>query len=272
MSGGDAQAAPAAQEPATDGAVTVAVANGIATIVLDRPAKHNAITPAMASELAAHCREVDARDDVRVVVVRGAGERAFSAGSDLKALAEDRGVWAFRNRIEYAAVVRDIRKPVIALLHGWVLGGGLEIALAADVRIAGSSARLGAPEVTRGWVGGGGASQILPRMVGAGRALHLLLSGDTVTAEEALRLGLVEELLDDAAADARALAYAARLAAHSPVATQAVKAAVRAALEMPYSAGIRYENELHVVCMQAADATEGLRAFAEKRSARYSGS
>jgi enoyl-CoA hydratase len=253
------------------GQVTLAVADHIATVTLDRPDKHNAITPAMASELADHCKTVDADDDVRVVLVRGGGERAFSAGSDLKALAENRGVWAFRNRIEYAAVVRDIRKPVVALLHGWVLGGGLEIALAADVRIAGRSARLGAPEVTRGWVGGGGASQILPRLAGAGRAMHLLLSGDPVTAEQALKMGLVEEVLDDADADARAFEYAAKVAAHSPVATQAVKAAVRAALEMPYSAGIRYENELHVVCMQAHDAAEGLEAFAQKRDARFKG-
>lgn len=254
-----------------NGQVTLTIAEHVATITLDRPEKHNAITPAMAAQLAGHCREVDTRDDVRVVLVRGAGERAFSAGSDLKALAEDRGVWAFRNRIEYAAVLRDIRKPVIALLHGWVLGGGLEMALAADVRIAGCSARLGAPEVTRGWVGGGGASQILPRLVGVGRAMHLLLSGDPVTAEQGLQMGLVEEVLDDAAAAARALAYARRVAAHSPVATQAVKAAVRAALEMPYSAGIRYENELHVVCMQARDAAEGLAAFAEKRDALFRG-
>lgn len=253
------------------GQVTLTVAAQIATITLARPDKHNAITPAMAAQLAGHCKEVDVRDDVRVVLVRGGGKRAFSAGSDLKALAEDRGVWAFRNRIEYAAVVRDIRKPVIALLHGWVLGGGLEIALAADVRIAGRSARLGAPEVTRGWVGGGGASQTLPRLVGVGRAMHLLLSGDSITAEQALQMGLVEEVLDDAAADGRALEYAQRVAAHSPVATQAVKAAVRAALEMPYSAGMRYENELHVVCMQARDAAEGLEAFAQKRGAHFQG-
>lgn len=253
------------------GNVTLEVAQHVATIVLDRPDKHNAITPAMAAQLAGVCKDVDTRDDVRVVLIRGAGERAFSAGSDLKALAEDRGVWAFRNRIEYAAVVRDIRKPVIAQLHGWVLGGGLEIALAADVRIAGRSAKLGAPEVTRGWLGGGGASQILPRLAGAGRAMHLLLSGDPVDAEQALRMGLVEEVLDDADAGPRALALANRIAAHSPVATQAVKAAVRAALEMPYSAGIRYENELHVVCMQARDAAEGLSAFAEKRGANFQG-
>jgi len=254
-----------------NGQVSLAVDAWVATITLDRPAKHNAITPAMAAELAGHCREVDARDDVRVVLLRGAGERAFSAGSDLTALAEDRGVWAFRNRIEYAAVVRDIRKPVVALLRGWVLGGGLEIALAADVRIAGRSARLGAPEVTRGWLGGGGASQILPRLAGAGRAMHLLLSGEPVSAEQALQMGLVEEVLDDGALDARALAYARAVAAHSPIATQAVKAAVRAALEMPYSAGIRYENELHVVCMQARDAAEGLAAFAARRDADFKG-
>jgi enoyl-CoA hydratase len=208
---------------------------------------------------------------VRVVLIRGAGARAFSAGSDLNALAEERGVWDFRNRIEYAAVVREIRKPVVALLHGWVLGGGLEIALAADVRIAARSAKLGAPEVTRGWVGGGGASQVLPRMVGAGRAMHLLLSGEPVSAEQALAMGLVEEVVDDALADERAFAYAKKIAAHSPIATQAVKAAVRAALEMPLSAGIRYENELHVVCMQAQDRAEGIEAFQQKRNADFKG-
>ena len=254
-----------------NGTVRLGVAGHVATIVIDRPDKMNAITPAMAGELAGICREVDADDAVRAVLIRGAGERAFSAGSDLNALGEARGVWQFRNRIEYAAVVRDIRKPVVAFLQGWVLGGGLEIALAADVRIAASSARLGAPEVKRGWLGGGGASQILPRLVGAGRAMHLLLSGEPVSAEEALRIGLVEEVLDDAAAWARAEAYAAQLAALSPVATQAVKAAVRAALEMPYSAGIRYENELHVVCMQSRDSSEGISAFQEKREGRFDG-
>ncbi len=243
----------------------------VATITLNRPEKHNAITPAMAAQLAAHCRAVDADEDVRVVLLRGGGERAFSAGSDLNALAEDRGVWAFRNRIEYAAVVRDIRKPVIAHLQGWVLGGGLEIALAADLRIAGRSARLGAPEVTRGWLGGGGASQMLPRLVGVGQAMHLLLTGEHITAEHARHLGLVEEVLDDADALPRAQALARQIAAHSPVATQAVKAAVRAALEMPLSAGIRYENELHVVNMQAKDRFEGIAAFQQKRDADFKG-
>ena len=107
-------------------------------------------------------------------------------------------VMAFRDRIEYAALVRDIKKPVIAALKGWVLGGGMEIAISADIRICGRSAKIGGPEVTRGWIGGGGASQMLPRLIGVGQAMRLLLTGDPVDAETALRLGLVEEVVDDA--------------------------------------------------------------------------
>lgn len=252
-----------------DGRVTLEVAARVATITLDRPRKHNAITPAMAAQLSQACRSADEDPQVRVVVLRGAGDRAFSAGSDLNALGEVQGVWAFRNRIEYAAVVRAIRKPVVAQLRGWVLGGGLEMAIAADVRIAGRSAKLGAPEVTRGWVGGGGASQVLPRLVGMGRAMHLLLAGHHIGADEALSMGLVEEVVDDAQLDERVRAYASTLAQHSPVATQAVKAAVRAAAEMPLSSGIQYENELHVVCMQENDRAEGIAAFQQKRDGKF---
>ena len=132
------------------GRVEFSVSAGVASIVLARPDKHNAITPDMAQELGRACREVDASDTVRVAVISGAGEKAFSAGSDLNNLADVTDIWEFRNRLEYAAVVRDIRKPVIAALKGWVLGGGMEIALAADVRVAGRSARIGGPEVSRG--------------------------------------------------------------------------------------------------------------------------
>ena len=251
------------------GTIRVAVDAAIATITIDRPEKHNAITPDMARELAEICRSVDADPAVRVVVIRGQGEKAFSAGSDLNALAGDRDVWEFRNRIEYAAVVRNVRKPVVAALQGWVLGGGLEIALSADVRIAGRSARFGAPEVKRGWLGGGGASQMLPRLIGAGAAMHILLSGDTLQADQAMRLGLIEELVEDAEVFERAHAYAALLATHSAVATQAVKAAVRAALDKPFTSGIQYENELHVICMQSHGRKEGIEAFQQKRDGRF---
>lgn len=254
------------------GSIRYIAAEGIARIVIDRPEKHNAITPEMARDLRDACTEVDRDDAVRVAIISGGGERSFSAGSDMNALAELTDAWAFRNRIEYAAVVRDIRKPVIAALRGWVLGGGMEIALAADIRVAAASARIGGPEVTRGWLGGGGASQMLPRLIGYGQAMRLLLTGDPVDAETALRIGLVEEVVDDADLISRVNDLAEKIASFSPIATQSLKAAIRAALSMPLEAGLRYENELHVICMSAKDRKEGVKAFQEKRPATFSGS
>ncbi|TCT05709.1 enoyl-CoA hydratase/isomerase family protein [Aquabacter spiritensis] len=250
----------------SDGAIRIERDGPVARLVIDRPRKHNAITPEMARSLGAACAALDADDAVRVAVITGGGTRAFSAGSDMNALGEITDLWAFRNRVEYAAVVRDMRKPVIAALRGWVLGGGLEIALAADIRIAAADARLGAPEVTRGWVGGGGASQMLPRLVGYGQAMRLLLTGEPVDAIEALRIGLVEEVVPDADLEARVAALAARIAGFSPVATQAVKAATRAALSMPLEAGIRHENELHVICMSDRGRHEGIAAFQARKA------
>jgi enoyl-CoA hydratase len=230
----------------------------------------NAITREMSLALAEHCAAIDRDAGIRAVVIRGEGARAFSAGSDLDALAEP-DPWALRKRVEYAALVRNLDKPVIAALRGWVLGGGLEIALGADIRIAGRGARLGAPEVTRGWIGGGAASQMLPRLVGYGQAMKMLLSGEPIDADRALAIGLVEEVVDDDAVEARADALAATIASYSPIATQAVKAAVRAALAMPLDAGIRYENELHSLCFAARDHLEGIRAFQERRAADFGG-
>lgn len=245
--------------------------DGVGQIVLNRPDKHNAITPEMARELQRVCRAIDDDDRIRAVTIAGAGERAFSAGSDLNTLVDMSDLWGFRNRVEYAAAVRDIRKPVIAALKGWVLGGGMEMALAADIRIAGRGAKIGGPEVTRGWVGAGGASQMLPRLVGYGQAMRLLLTGEHVDAETALRIGLVEEVVEDAHVLERATELAAKIASFSPIATQAVKAATRAALSTPLEAGLRYENDVQVICMAAKDRVEGIRAFQERREANFRG-
>jgi enoyl-CoA hydratase/carnithine racemase len=234
-----------------DGEVTLAAAEGVAVLTLDRPAKHNAITNAMAEQLAGHARAVNADDAVRAVLLKGAGERAFCAGMDLKAIEAFPTAWDFRHRPDYPGAVRSIRKPVVAAVKGWALGGGFELALAADLRIAGRSARIGFPEVTRGWVGGGGASQMLPRLVGLGTAMRLLLTGDQVEAEEALRLHLVEQVVEDAALEETAMALCRKLAALPPVAVQAVKAAVRQSLEAPLAAGLAYENEMNVLCLAA---------------------
>ena len=251
------------------GRIGLDVADGIARILIDRPDKMNAILPEMVLELQRVCQAVNDDAKVRVATIMGAGERAFSAGSDLNVLADLTDVMAFRDRIEYAALVRDIRKPVIAGLKGWVLGGGMEIAIAADIRVAGRSAKIGGPEVTRGWIGGGGASQMLPRLVGIGQAMKMLLTGDPVDAETALRIGLVEEVVDDAAVEGRVMEMAKKIASFSPVATVAVKAGVRAAISMSLEQGLAYENELHTICMSDSARHEGIKAFQEKREGKF---
>ncbi|HXX83242.1 MAG TPA: enoyl-CoA hydratase/isomerase family protein [Casimicrobiaceae bacterium] len=249
--------------------IALTIDEGVAILTLNRPEKLNAITPDMAAAIQEHCAAVDRDDSVRVLLVRGAGERAFCAGSDLNALAEYPSSWKFRNRVEYATAVRDVRKPVVAALKGWVLGGGCEIALSADIRVAGASARCGFPEVKRGWVGGGGASQMLPRLIGYGQAMRLLLTGEAIDAQEALRLGLVELLVADAEVDARALALCRQIASYSPVAVEAVKASVRMALIAPLDGGLRYENEMNALCFAAGDHLEGIRAFQQNRPAQF---
>jgi enoyl-CoA hydratase/carnithine racemase len=247
-----------------DGAVTLQRMEGVAVLTLDRPAKHNAITNAMAEQLAAHARAIDADGGLRAVLLKGAGERAFCAGMDLKAIEAFPTAWDFRHRPDYPGAVRGIRKPVVAAVKGWALGGGFELALACDIRVAGRSTRIGFPEVTRGWVGGGGASQMLPRLVGLGQAMRLLLTGEQVEAEEALRLRLVEQVVEDAALEETAMALCRRLAALPPVAVQAVKASVRQSLETPLSAGLAYENEMNVLCLaslrEGAPLREGARS------------
>jgi enoyl-CoA hydratase len=228
----------------------------VAEIVLNRPAKLNAVTPAMAATLEVLCRQIDRDDEVRAVLVRGAGGRAFCAGSDLNALAEYKTPWNFRNRLEYSTFLREMRKPVVAAVHGWVLGGGAELALSADIRVMGRGAKFGFPEVQRGWVGGGGASQLLPRLVGYGRAMRLLL-------------GLVEYLVEDEAVEDTARALCRKLAGFSPVAVESVKASVRMALTSTLPAGLKYENEMNTLCFAAGDHMEGIRAFREKRDAEF---
>ena len=248
------------------GHIVMNLHGAVAEIVIQRPEKMNAITPAMSEELARLCSQINGNDAIHAVLLRGEGERAFSAGSDLHSLDSYATAWDFRHRVEYGTQIREIRKPVVAALHGWVLGGGLELMLGADLRVAGSSAKFGAPEVVRGWVGGGGATQMLPRLVGYGQAMRLLLTGDPIDAPEAYSLGLVEYLVDDGAVNQTAMDLCRKLAAYSPLAVQSVKAAVRAALSMPLEAGVKYENELTCLCFASGNYREGSSAFSGKRT------
>jgi enoyl-CoA hydratase len=162
-------------------------------------------------------------------------------------------------------------KPVIAAVNGFCLGGGMELALACDIRIASATAKFGQPEVNLGIIPGGGATQRLPRVIGLGGALRLILTGELISAQEALRLRLVEEVTEPAALLDRAMQLAGTVASRSPVAVTAAKEATRAALSLPLDDGLKLESALFQLCFSSADKAEGVRAFLEKRAAEFTG-
>ncbi|MBY6160261.1 enoyl-CoA hydratase/isomerase family protein [Mameliella alba] len=237
----------------TEGAVRLDINGPLAEIVLDRPAKHNALTPQMYRQIGAACAEANETAAVNVVIFHGAGERAFCAGSDVKALDGYEDFWAWRNRYDYIPPILALRKPAIAAVKGWALGGGLEIALACDLRVVAPSAVFAAPEVQLGWNGAGGAAQQLTRLCGHGQALRYLLTGDRFTAEDAARIGMVEYLVDRGEELTKAREIALKIAGFAPHATQAVKAAVRGAMDLTLEQGLRNENELMSLCFAKAE-------------------
>ena len=161
---------------------------GVAELVLNRPAKHNAITPAMSAAIREALQLLELDNKVRCVLVRGAGERAFCAGTDLHTLDDFADAWAWRNSINYALEFNAFRKPLVAAVKGWAFGGGFEIALNCDIRVASKTAKFAAPEVKHGWLGAGGFSQRLTRLVGYGQASRILLTGKPIDAQEAYRI------------------------------------------------------------------------------------
>jgi enoyl-CoA hydratase/carnithine racemase len=243
----------------------------IVTLRLNRPTKLNTITPAMGQALTTLVPAINADDEVRVVVIEGVGERAFSAGSDVAVLDDYGTNWQLRNRTDYARAVWAIRKPVIAKIRGYCIGGGLEMALMSDIRVSDHSGRFGAGEIKLGWHGGAGNTQLLPRVVGPGKALAMLLTGEPVDAVEAHRTGLVDELVDAEALDQRVAALAGAIAANAPVAVQLAKHLVRIAQSTSLEVGLAYENDTFAYCFTTQDAAEGRAAFLQKRPAAFTG-
>jgi len=247
--------------------------DAVAVVTLNRPEKLNA----MNAELRGLLMETfDALADdraVKVVVVHGAGNEAFVAGADVSEFAartpeEQREVYARRRVYE---TVADFPKPVIAAIHGHCLGGGCELALACDVRVADSTARIGQPEIRIGLIPGGGGTQRLARLVGPGQTLRIVLSGDPLDAAEAHRIGLVEVLAEEGRHLETALTLAGRMARWSPVALSLAKSAVRTAFERPLSEGLEREKELFLEAFASGDGREGVRAFVEKRRPDFKG-
>lgn len=245
----------------------------IALITLNRPEKLNALNAEVRSILKETFDELADDDDVRVVVIHGTGEKAFIAGADVtefhaRTAEEQREV--YRQRRVYETVA-DFPKPVIAAIHGFCIGGGSELALACDVRVADRTARISQAEIRIGLIPGGGGTQRLARLVGRGWASIIAFTGDFVEADEARRIGLVDLLVDEGEHVEQALELAGRMARWSPVSLRLAKDAIRAAFEMPLAEGLEYERERFLDAFASEDGREGVAAFVEKRKPEFKG-
>src|SRR5579863_653118 len=246
----------------------------LATVILDRPNVLNALNAATFAELSSVFDELETDTDVRVVLLTGAGERAFAAGADIRELAaaEEGAGKAFALRGQ--AVFRKIEtlsKPVIACVRGFALGGGCELAMACTLRIAADNAKFGQPEVKLGVVPGYGGSQRLPRLVGRGAALKLLLTGAIIDAREALRIGLVDEVVPADELMQRGESLANEIAAQAPLAIAETLRLVDEGLDLPLDLALLREADRFGLLCDTADKVEGTRAFLEKRSPVWTG-
>jgi len=249
------------------------VSEGIALVTVNRPAAMNAMTELTLQELAGVVRELSGRTDVRVVIITGAGEKAFIAGGDI-ALLRELGPQEARELALLAqgvcTAIEQSPKPFIAAVNGYALGGGCELAMSCDIRIASESARFGQPEVNIGTLPGFGGSQRLPRLVGKGRALEIILTGEMLDAQEAYRIGLVNKVTAPAELIPAARLLARKMASKSLMALKLCKQAVVNGLEMDLERACRYEADLFALSFSTADQKEGMSAFLEKRPAIFS--
>lgn len=252
----------------------VEISGTVATLTLNRPKALNVLNSALLAELDAALDALGADDAIRAVVVTGAGGKAFAAGADIRELAtltalEGQTLAVHGQRI--FSKMESLGKPVIAAVNGFALGGGCELAMAATLRIASEAARFGQPEVKLGLIPGYGGTQRLPRLVGRGAALKLLLTGEIITAAEGLRIGLVNEVVPAPDLMPRALALAETIASMAPIAVRQCLAAVNAGADMPLDTALTYEAALFGTCCGTADKDEGTRAFLEKRAPVWRG-
>ena len=237
----------------------------IGIITISRPEKLNSMTPEMAVALVTAVEAFNKDDGIRCVILTGAGEKAFCAGSDIRTLDDYATPWDFRNRPDYCDAIRALLKPSIAAVNGYAFGGGLETAMTCDIRIASDNASFAAPEIKLGWIGGGGMATFLAHSIGASNAAVMLMTGDPADAQRALAWGLVSEVLEPDALLPRARELAATIASRPPIAAETAKSNLRAAFNMPQDEAIRYERDLQTVTFATEDAAEGRAAFAEKR-------
>ena len=252
----------------------VETTDAIAAITLNRPRVHNALNAAMLGELDESIAALGDDASVRVILLRGAGEKAFAAGADISELAAVDAANAAQFCGRAQRIFRRIEtlpKPVIAAINGYALGGGCELAMACTIRIAAETARLGQPEVRLGILPGYGGSQRLPRLIGRSAALKMMLTGQPIDAHEALRIHLVDEVVPAEHLDLRAMELARTIAAQPPLAVAAILEAVNRGADLPLEEGIALEASLFARLCGTDDMREGTRAFLEKRGPHFTG-
>ncbi len=246
----------------------------IAKVVVNRPNKLNALNGEVRCAMFGALDDLANDDGVRVVVITGAGNRAFIAGADISEFKDARPVEQYDNMERgniYDAIER-FPKPVIAMINGFCLGGGCELAMSCDMRVASTAARIGQPEINLGLIPGAGGTQRLPRLVGEGWAMRLIMSGEFVTGEKAAQIGLVEAAVEPDDLEDHVMQLAAKIASRSPVALRAAKESILAARRMPLDEGLKFERSWFSLLFSTDDMAEGVAAFLEKRRPNFTGS
>jgi enoyl-CoA hydratase len=247
--------------------------NHVAYVTLNRPAALNALNTSLRRDLKQCFSDLQTDSDVRVIVITGAG-RAFCAGADIKEWREPTSVVEDREerlQLNFWQAMSHCEAPIIAAINGYALGGGCELAMCCDLRIASDQAQLGLTEVTLGIIPGGGGTQRLPRLIGRGKALELILTGKRIDAHEALRLGLVEQVVPHDRLGAAIEDLVQTIISRAPLAVKYAKEAMVRGLELPLEAGLKVEAELYTLLRTTEDRMEGARAFKEKRPPQFKG-
>jgi len=252
-----------------DGNIIYEVKNNIGYITISRQNKMNSITKAMAEKLQTVSREINEDANVRVVILSGDGEKSFSTGSDINLIHQYGNPFELRNRQDYCEAIRKIRKPVISKIKGYALGGGFELVLGTDIRIAADTAKFAASEVKNGWISGSGLIQILARNIGYNKAAKLILTAEMIDANEGAKLGFINEVLPVSEIDEYVEDMALKMTELSPVALQLAKADLIASQNMSLEMGLKYENDLFAFSMTTDDSKEGMAAFKEKRKPNF---
>lgn len=245
----------------------------IGLLTINRPEKMNAISQELTAELSLLLDEIENDDELRVIVITGAGDKAFVAGADINELVDRDarlGRRVSRERQEIFSRIENLHVPVIAAVNGYALGAGLELALACSIRICSEKAQFGAPEVKLGIIPGDGGTQRLPRLVGQGRAMEMIITGDFIDAQEAYRIGLVNKVFPPEKLKEEAMELAKKIASRPPLAVRYAKEAVNRSQEDSAS-GFALESYLHALSCTTEDKKEGVSAFLEKRKGKFKG-